>query len=102
MSKSRKNKRRSPARNRQGKFQRSRRAGDRSARKKEGAGKRPTNRLESLATHDEDVARGEGLEALQVGGQVPRNLATVPDNVVFRTGSDERDTHTAMGAVIRG
>ena len=44
----------------------------------------------------------ERLKVLEVGGQVPRNLAAAPDNIVVRASGDDAHLHTATGADIRG
>ena len=42
------------------------------------------------------------LEALQVGGEMPRHPVALPDHVVARQRGDDRDRHTAIGALMAG
>src|SRR5690606_4908440 len=58
-----------------------------------------TERVPSLATHDDRLAEGHGLEVLEICRQVPRHLVVEPDNVVFRQGSDHRE---GKGSLIHG
>ena len=47
--------------------------------------------LERLAAHDHHAAHGQRLEALEVGWEVPRQLAVAADHAVLRAGDDEGD-----------
>ena len=45
--------------------------------------------LEGLAPHDHRLAHGERLEALEIGGQVPGQLAFMADRTVRGAGVDQ-------------
>ena len=72
-------------------------------------GQRATDRLVGAAPHDNRVTHRQLLEAAQIGGQVPRQIAVFADDAVLAQGSDHRDrrrllrgAHTATAARMCG
>jgi hypothetical protein len=69
------------------------------------AGQRPEarrDRVPGLAAHDHRVAERGALEERHVLRQLPQQVVVVADDAVARHGRDERDLHTATGALIAG
>src|SRR3954471_21901257 len=51
----------------------------------------PRQTVEGLPAHDHDAAHRQRLEALEVRGDVPRQLAVLADDAVLRTRDDQGD-----------
>ena len=64
------------------------------------AGEWAADGLEGLATHDDGVAFGRGLEVLEVGAEVPGHLAVEADGVVL--GGCYDDVHANKKGSKRG
>ena len=62
---------------------------------------RASDRLVSLAAHDDGMAGRQRLEPAQVFGDVPDQRVAVADHAVAGYGDDNRD-HTATGALMEG
>ena len=65
-------------------------------------GKQPGQAVERLAPHDHRAAHGQRLEALEIGGDVPRQRAVAADDAVLRARDDEGDRRPVHAPALAG